>query len=190
MAGGELAATESHMPDERLTWSEGFGLGPGKRQNNINSIIKMKWKQAVSHRKPQYALMSHRGNDHTYNHHKYNFAQDVTVVLFSRVITGHIKRKKKKKEKCLPIRLSLSTKIQRRGYSESNRPCRNNLFWSRVIRNLSKDISLTMRAQTGGKGKTLVPLLSMCASQADYKEQASQANSLHALQIELPAAIG
>lgn len=59
-----------------------------------------------------------------------------------------------------------------------------------MIRNLSKDISLTMCAQTGGKGKTLVPSLSMCASQADYKEQASQANSLHALQIELPAAIG
>lgn len=88
---------------------------------------KNEMKQAVSHRKPQYALMSHRGNDHTYNHHTYNFAQDVTVVLFSRVITGHIKRK----EKCLPIRLSLSTKIQRRGYSESNRPCRNHLFWSK-----------------------------------------------------------
>lgn len=60
---------------------------------------KNEMKQAVSHRKPQYALMSHRGNDHTYNHHTYNFAQDVTVVLFSRVITGHIKRKKKKERK-------------------------------------------------------------------------------------------
>ena len=41
MAGGGLAATENHVPDERLTWSEGFGLGPGKRQDKNDSIVNM-----------------------------------------------------------------------------------------------------------------------------------------------------